>query len=262
MKSLTFRPWKGPRGWLKLPNGKALTGFQHDYTRHGTTTLFAALEVATGLVKGDHYKRLRRVEFLDFMNGIVAGHPDRQIHVILDNLNTHKPKGRASRVGWDPFRTILLIMLDSGLRPGEIYRMRWENIHWEQGMIFNPRGKSRKSKRYVPLTERMKSALLSRPSGSREGWVFPSKKAASGHITDREVSKQWLEAKRLAGISESVVLYCARHRFATDAMQATGNIMAVMDAMGHERVDTLRIYSHPELAQIREAMNKRNEAMQ
>jgi site-specific recombinase XerC len=45
-------------------------------------------------------------------------------------------------------------------------------------------------------------------------------------------------------------------------MQATGNIMAVMDAMGHERVDTLRIYSHPELAQIREAMNKRNEAMQ
>ena len=67
-----------------------------------------------------------------------------------------------------------------------------------------------------------------------------------------------LEAKRLAGIPESVVLYCARHRFATDAMQATGNIMAVMDAMGHERVDTLRIYSHPELAQIREAMNKRN----
>ena len=80
------------QGWLKLPNGKALTGFQHAYKRHGTTTLFAALEVATGLVKGDHYKRRRRVEFLDFMNGIVAAHPDRQIHVILDNLNTHKPK--------------------------------------------------------------------------------------------------------------------------------------------------------------------------
>jgi site-specific recombinase XerC len=57
----------------------------------------------------------------------------------------------------------------------------------------------------------------------------------------------WLEAKQLAGIPESVVLYCARHRFATDALQATGNIFAVMDAMGHERVDTLRIYSHPEL---------------
>ena len=80
------------QGWLKLPNGKALTGFQHDYKRHGTTTLFAALEVATGLVRGDHYKRRRRMEFLDFMNGIVAEHPGREIHVILDNLNTHKPK--------------------------------------------------------------------------------------------------------------------------------------------------------------------------
>ena len=80
------------QGWLKLPNGKALTGFQHEYKRHGTTTLFAALEVATGLVKGDHYRRRRRVEFLDFMNGVVDQYPGREIHVILDNLNTHKPK--------------------------------------------------------------------------------------------------------------------------------------------------------------------------
>ena len=72
-------------------------------------------------------------------------------------------------MGWEPFRTILLIMLDSGLRPGEIYRMRWENIHWEQGLIFNPRGKSRKSKRYVPLTERMKAALLVRKAGVKRG---------------------------------------------------------------------------------------------
>jgi transposase len=80
------------QGWLKLPNSKALTGFQHEYKRHGTTTLFAALEVATGLVKVHHYKRRRRLEFLEFMNGIVAEHPDREIHVVLDNLNTHKPK--------------------------------------------------------------------------------------------------------------------------------------------------------------------------
>jgi transposase len=80
------------QGWLRLPNGKALTGFSHAYKRHGTTTLFAALEVATGLVKAGHYRRRRRVEFLDFMNRLVAAHPDRQLHVILDNLNTHKPK--------------------------------------------------------------------------------------------------------------------------------------------------------------------------
>jgi hypothetical protein len=80
------------QGWLKLPNGKALTGFNHEYKRHGTTTLFAALDVVTGLVKAGHYRRRRRVEFLHFMNRVVVDHLGREIHVILDNLNTHKPK--------------------------------------------------------------------------------------------------------------------------------------------------------------------------
>lgn len=80
------------QGWLKLPNGRALTGFNHEYERCGTSTLFAAFNVATGQVKAGHYQRRRRVEFLDFMNQVVADYPKQEIHVILDNLNTHKPK--------------------------------------------------------------------------------------------------------------------------------------------------------------------------
>jgi transposase len=81
------------QGYLKLPNGRTLTGHSHDYRRNGTSTLFAAFEVATGKVVAAHKKRRRRVEFLDFMNQIVAGYPaDTAIHVILDNLNTHKPR--------------------------------------------------------------------------------------------------------------------------------------------------------------------------
>jgi transposase len=80
------------QGWLRLPDGQALRGFSHEYKRHGTTTLFAALEIATGMVRVGHYPRRRRREFLDFMNQIVASYPDQELHVILDNLNTHKPK--------------------------------------------------------------------------------------------------------------------------------------------------------------------------
>ena len=82
------------QGYLKLPNGRALTGQSHDYKRHGTTTLFAALEVATGKIIAAHSKRRRRVEFLGFMNRLVAAYPKRELHVILDNLNTHKKNER------------------------------------------------------------------------------------------------------------------------------------------------------------------------
>jgi len=80
------------QGWLRLPDGKAVTGFNHEYLRHGTSTLFAALEVATGLVRTGHYSRRRRREFLNFMNEVVRDYPARDIHVVLDNLSTHKPK--------------------------------------------------------------------------------------------------------------------------------------------------------------------------
>jgi transposase len=78
------------QGYLKLPNGRALTGQSHDYRRHGTTTLFAALEVATGKIVAAHSKLRRRVEFLGFMKRVVNAFPDRELHVVLDNLNTHK----------------------------------------------------------------------------------------------------------------------------------------------------------------------------
>ena len=78
------------QGWLRLPNGQAVRGHNHEYKRHGTT-LFAALEIHTGTVAVGHYRRRRR-EFLDFMNRVVAQHPETELHVILDNLSTHKPK--------------------------------------------------------------------------------------------------------------------------------------------------------------------------
>ena len=81
------------QGYLRLNDGKTYTGFSDRYKRHGTTTLFGALEVATGMVTTGHYKRRRRLEFLDFMNKVISQYPeDQEIHVILDNLSTHKKK--------------------------------------------------------------------------------------------------------------------------------------------------------------------------
>jgi transposase len=70
------------QGWIRLPNGRALSGFAHEYKRHGTTTLFAALNVASGLVHAGHYRRRRRREFLDFMNELISRYPDKELHVV------------------------------------------------------------------------------------------------------------------------------------------------------------------------------------
>jgi hypothetical protein len=88
MKSLRSRRLSGAQGY-----GGAMRNQSHDYKRHGTTRLFAALEVATGKVMGP------------LQNGAAASSssalrtassqlPDRELHVILGNLNTHKKDER------------------------------------------------------------------------------------------------------------------------------------------------------------------------
>ena len=63
----------------------------HDYKRNGTTSLFAALDVATGSVIGKCYRRHRAREFLDFLKLIDARVPDDlDIHIVMDNYATHK----------------------------------------------------------------------------------------------------------------------------------------------------------------------------
>jgi len=62
----------------------------HDYRRHGTTTLFAALEVATGKVTDACYDRHGKAEFLDFLNKVARTYPRRELHVVVDNYHTHK----------------------------------------------------------------------------------------------------------------------------------------------------------------------------
>jgi transposase len=63
----------------------------HDYKRNGTTTLFAALEVATGKITADAcYARHRHQEFLRFLKKVAAAHPGVELHVVLGNYGTHK----------------------------------------------------------------------------------------------------------------------------------------------------------------------------
>jgi len=77
---------------LPMAPGQAERG-THDYVRHGTTSLFAALNVATGAVIGKCYRRHRQQEFVKFLEAIdtaVPAEPGVSVHLIIDNYATHK----------------------------------------------------------------------------------------------------------------------------------------------------------------------------
>ena len=78
------------RPGLPLKKGRAAT-MTHDYKRHGTTTLFAALDVKSGMVIGECLPRHRAKEFLRFLRRIDRSVPgSREVHLVLDNYATHK----------------------------------------------------------------------------------------------------------------------------------------------------------------------------
>jgi len=159
-------------------------------------------------------------------------------------------------VAKQPMKDVLIIAQDTGLRPEEIFRVRIENIDWNRKEIFNARGKTRASRRKVLISERMVDLLMLRCAGKTKGWLFPSERAASGHLTT--VAKQFREARLAADLPDSLVLYSARHTLGTAVYQATGNLALVMKAMGHSDVRTAMRYQHPALDSLREVIDQRN----
>ncbi len=74
----------------------------NEYVRHGTQTLIAALEIATGKVLAHIRNRRTSVNFLRFMNEVVRAYPDRELHIVADNLNIHKNEALRRWVGRHP----------------------------------------------------------------------------------------------------------------------------------------------------------------
>lgn len=153
-------------------------------------------------------------------------------------------------------RAVIIIVQDTGARPDEAFRLRIEDIDWDHWQIFNRYGKTKKSKRYLPISDRMVAELKRLVCGRVEGWLFPSD-SKCGHLTT--VAKMFGIARELAGLPKGVVLYSARHTFGTDVLDGTKNPAVTMDVMGHTNPKMMMRYQHPEYTQAaRKAINRRN----
>jgi len=78
-------------GYVQTASGQIVRGYRSTYQRHGTLNLFAALQVATGVIQAETTTTKRRIEFLAFMDQVLAGLSSAtEIHVIVDNHSIHK----------------------------------------------------------------------------------------------------------------------------------------------------------------------------
>jgi integrase len=151
---------------------------------------------------------------------------------------------------------VLMIMRDAGMRnQKEVFRMRWEHLDWTNNRYFVYDSKTPKGRRYVPISPRVRESLEARYSGQKEGWIFPSKKAKSGHLTS--LAKQFQSAREKAGLPNDLVLYCARHGFGTEMYRATKNLFAVMKVMGHTAVTTTMKYQHQDIDEVAKVASQR-----
>lgn len=180
-------------------------------------------------------------------------------HLRLDDEAESKLLGGAHACTWrrrtfELFRDIVILMRDTGMRnQRELYRMRIENLDWKSRVIFVPDSKTPEGRRLVPMSRRVFELLRARCGTRTDGWLFPSKRAASGHLFS--IDRLFREARERAGLPKELVLYCARHDYGTRVLMRTGNLAAVMETMGHRDVKTAMHYQHPELKIVRAALD-------
>ena len=182
-------------------------------------------------------------------------------HLRLDDEAEKKLMAGALACNWRPrtrelFRDIVILMRDTGMRnERELFRMRIENLDWQNRVIFVPDSKTAEGRLLVPMSGRVFEILRTRCDARREGWVFPSKRSAAGHL--RSICNLFRKARSKAGLPKELVLYCARHDYGTRVLMRTGNLAAVMRTMGHRDVKTAMHYQHPELEIVRAALDYR-----
>ena len=161
-------------------------------------------------------------------------------------------------VAEQPLADIIKLMRDLGVRNGkELYPLRVEHINWRKHLVRIPDSKTKAGERLVPLSHRAEEILRDRCGDRKEGWVFPSCRKGT-HITGGLVNKQWVRARKKAGLPKDLVLYCGRHDYGTEMTERTGNLKAVMEVMGHVDVKTAMKYQHPGLRVVREAIRARS----
>lgn len=158
-----------------------------------------------------------------------------------------------------PLKDVFTLMLDTGMRDGEVVRMKIENIRWAEFCYFIEKGKTKRSRRFVPLSDRAIDLLRARCENRQNGFVFPSAKSPTGHIELSGLQHAFRKIARNLGIPDALKLYCSRHTYGTVTMAETRNPALVQETMGHEDLDTTMGYVHQDVMEAKRVIDRYNQ---
>jgi integrase len=147
---------------------------------------------------------------------------------------------------------VATVLIDSGMRPEECFRMCWEHISWtggRYGTVLVTHGKTESARRIIPLTPRASAILQARwelANKSEEGWVWPAP-TKSGHIEHIEPSS--LKKQHAKAIESSelrpFVLYTLRHTMLTRLGESGCDVWTLARIAGHSNIRISQRYVHP-----------------
>ena len=139
-------------------------------------------------------------------------------------------------------RCLLMLMYGSGLRVGELVRLKWRDLDFVEKTVFVHNGKNYKD-RYTLLSEKTMAYLKKYKTDYKStDWVFESPNG--GHYSERSVQLLFNEALAKAKIDKQVCTHSLRHAFATQLLKANTDLDFVRKVMGHASIKTTQIYLH------------------
>jgi integrase len=149
----------------------------------------------------------------------------------------------------EPLASVAAILVDTGLRPDECYRLRWESVTWingRNGTILVTHGKTTAARRVLPLTLRARNILQTRwetAGKPAEGWIW-SAATRSQHFEKSTLKKQHKKALKFSRV-RPFVLYSLRHTFLTRLGESGCDAWTLARIAGHSSVAMSARYVHP-----------------
>ncbi len=170
----------------------------------------------------------------------------------------------------EPLGSIAAVLADTGMRPEECFRLRWESLAWvngRNGTLLVSHGKTAAARRILPMTPRVRFILETRWESAEkpvEGWVWPAQ-TRSGHVEPSSVRKHHAktfetvaaQAKEHGGKPvRPFVLYSLRHTFLTRLGESGCDVWTLARIAGHSSISISSRYVHPSEDAVFAAMSK------